>query len=348
MYLENENEKYLTLRELLIQNKCPTIIYVARVSETTSLADRLSKDGIPAIPFNGQMDRSEKIVNQNLFMSNEVQVIVATSAFGMGVDKSDVKLVIHYDISDSLENYVQEAGRAGRDQSIQADCYVLYNENDLDKHFLLLNQSKITINEIQQVWRAIKTMTIKNRPTVSASALEIARHAGWDDNTHDLETRVRSALSALEQAGYIKRKMNSPRVFATGVLVKSFMEASEKIDHSPLFYDEVDKTNAKRIIQRIISARAISKVDGDAESRVDYISDILGIPRMEVEEAISRMRQEGILADSMDLNAYIKKNEETKTTNVIAKFSKLERYMLSNIFKYEGSFDLKEFNGEMK
>lgn len=344
LYLENENEKYLTLRELLIQNKCPTIIYVARVSETTSLADRLSKDGIPAIPFNGQMDRSEKIVNQNLFMSNEVQVIVATSAFGMGVDKSDVKLVIHYDISDSLENYVQEAGRAGRDQSIQADCYVLYNENDLDKHFLLLNQSKITINEIQQVWRAIKTMTIKNRPTVSASALEIARHAGWDDNTHDLETRVRSALSALEQAGYIKRKMNSPRVFATGVLVKSFMEASEKIDHSPLFYDEIDKTNAKRIIQRIISARAISKVDGDAESRVDYISDILGIPRMEVEEAISRMRQEGILADSMDLNAYIKKNEETKTTNVIAKFAKLERYLLANIFKYEGSFDLKEFN----
>ena len=344
LYMENENDKYSTLRELLIENKCPTIIYVARVKETETLAKKLSKDGIPAIPFNGQMERSDKIENQNLFMSNEVQVIVATSAFGMGVDKSDVKLVIHYDISDSLENYVQEAGRAGRDQSIQADCYVLYNENDLDKHFLLLNQSKITINEIQQVWRAIKLMTIKNRPTVSASALEIARHAGWDESKKDVETRVRSALSALEQAGYIKRKMNSPRVFATGVLVKSYIEASEKIDKSPLFYDEIDRTTAKRIIKKIISARATSIVDGDAESRVDYISDDLGIPRMDVEEAISRMRQEHILADSMDLNAYIKKSEETKTTNVIAKFAKLERYMLENIFKYEGKFDLKEFN----
>lgn len=344
LYMENENDKYSTLRELLIENKCPTIIYVARVKETETLAKKLSKDGIPAIPFNGQMERSDKIENQNLFMSNEVQVIVATSAFGMGVDKSDVKLVIHYDISDSLENYVQEAGRAGRDQSIQADCYVLYNENDLDKHFLLLNQSKITINEIQQVWRAIKSMTIKNRPTVSASALEIARHAGWDESKKGVEPRVRSALSALEQAGYIKRKTNSPRVFATGVLVKSYIEASEKIDKSPLFYDEIDRTVAKRIIKKIISARATSIVDGDAESRVDYISDDLGIPRMEVEEAISRMRQEQILADSMDLNAYIKKNEETRTTNVIAKFARLERYMLENIFKYEGKFDLKEFN----
>lgn len=344
LYQEDENEKYVTLRELLIAKKCPTIIYVARTRETTSLANRLSKDGIPAVAFNGQMERGEKIKNQDLFMNNETQVIVATSAFGMGVNKEDVKLVIHYDISDSLENYVQEAGRAGRDQSIQAECYILYNENDLDKHFSLLNETKITINEIQQVWRAIKSMTTKNRKTVSASGLEIARHAGWDENKKDIETRVRSAISALEQAGYLKRKYNSPRVFATGVLVKSYVEASKKIDDSTLFSSEDSKTQAKRIIKSIISARATSKVDGDAESRVDYISDNLGIPRLDVEEAINKMRQEKILADSMDLNAYIKRNEESKTINVISRFSKLERYMSDHIFNYNGCFDLKEFN----
>ena len=105
------------------------------------------------------MESSEKIANQEAFIKNEVQVIVATSAFGMGVDKKDVKLVIHYDISDSLENYVQEAGRAGRDQSLEAECYVLYSDNDLDKHFILLNQTKLSISEIQQVWNAIKDMT---------------------------------------------------------------------------------------------------------------------------------------------------------------------------------------------
>lgn len=120
---------------------------------------------------------SEKQKNQEAFINDEAQVIVATAAFGIGVDKSNVGLVIHYDISDSLENYVQEAGRAGRDQSIQAECYVLFNDGDLDKHFILLNQTKLSISEIQRVWKAIKDLTGK-RPTMRRSALEIARQAG--------------------------------------------------------------------------------------------------------------------------------------------------------------------------
>lgn len=131
-------------------------------------------------------------------MSGEARIIVATSAFGMGVDKSDVGLVIHYEISDSLENYVQEAGRAGRDAGIEADCYVLYNEEDLSKHFLLLNQTKMTLKEIQQVWKTIKDLT-RYRSKVSNSALEIARLAGWDDNVADIETRVRTAIASLER-----------------------------------------------------------------------------------------------------------------------------------------------------
>lgn len=132
----------------------------------------------------------------------------------MGVDKKDVKLVIHYDISDSLENYVQEAGRAGRDEHLQAECYVLFNDEDLNKHFILLNQTKLSISEIQQVWKAIKDLT-KTRPNVCCSPLEIARQAGWDDSKQEIETRVKTAISALESAGYVKRGNNSPRVYAT-------------------------------------------------------------------------------------------------------------------------------------
>jgi ATP-dependent DNA helicase RecQ len=124
----------------------------------------------------------------------EVDIIVATSAFGMGVDKSDVGAVIHYDISNSLENYIQEAGRAGRDENIKADCFVLFNEDDLDKHFILLNQTKISVKEINQVWKAIKELT-KTRAQVSNSALEIARKAGWDDSINEIETRVTTAIA---------------------------------------------------------------------------------------------------------------------------------------------------------
>ena len=151
---DNEEEKYNTVRDLLDEKKCPTIIYVSRTRRAVSLAHRLTADGYPAKPYHGRMDKEEKTLNQDAFIKGEVNIIVATSAFGMGVDKKDVGMVIHFDISDSLENYIQEAGRAGRDESMSADCYVLFNDDDRGKHFILLNQTNLSIREIQQVWKA--------------------------------------------------------------------------------------------------------------------------------------------------------------------------------------------------
>lgn len=136
IHAETDEDKYAKLRELVAESTCPTIVYVSRTRRTKELALKLTRDGYKALPFNGKMDSDEKIANQDAFMSDQVRIIVATSAFGMGVDKKDVGLVVHYDISDSLENYVQEAGRAGRDPHLNARCYVLYSDNDLDKHFI--------------------------------------------------------------------------------------------------------------------------------------------------------------------------------------------------------------------
>ena len=171
IHAENNDDKYLKLRGLVAESDCPTIVYVSRTKRTQELAAKLTRDGYKALPFNGKMDSDDKIANQDAFMNDQVRIIVATSAFGMGVDKKDVGLVVHYDISDSLENYVQEAGRAGRDPSLNARCYVLYSDNDLDKHFILLNQTKLSISEIQQVWKAVKDLT-RQRMKVSCSALD--------------------------------------------------------------------------------------------------------------------------------------------------------------------------------
>src|SRR5690606_2997886 len=156
---QDEQEKYNALRDLVEEKACPTIVYVSRTKKAYSLAEQLTKDGFNAKPYHGKMDVKEKTENQNAFISGDVQIMVATSAFGMGVDKKDVQMVIHYEISDSLENYVQEAGRAGRDENLTADCFVLFNDEDLGKHFVLLNQTKLTVKEIRQVWKAIKALT---------------------------------------------------------------------------------------------------------------------------------------------------------------------------------------------
>ena len=114
---------------------------------------------------------------------------------------------------------------------------MLFNNNDLNKHFILLNQTKLSIGEIQQVWRAVKDLT-KQRQSICCSPLEIARQAGWDDSGSEMETRVKTAIAALENAGYLIRGRNVPHVYATSILAKSMREAGAMIDRSALFTAE--------------------------------------------------------------------------------------------------------------
>ena len=344
---ESDAEKYAQLRSLIEEKDCPTIVYVSRTRRTKQLADQLCNDGFAARPFHGKMESREKVANQKAFMEDQVQVMVATSAFGMGVDKANVGLVVHYDISDSLENYVQEAGRAGRDERLQADCYVLFDENDLDKHFILLNQTKMSIREIQQVWKAVKELA-GNRRVIRRSPLELARKAGWDETAMDLETRVKTAVQALENAGYLKRGKNVPHVYATSILVPNMIEAAAKIDRS-LRMNDRNREYAKRILQMLISKRSVAKAGNDeAESRIDYISDILGIPKRDVIDTVQLLRQEGILADTKDLTAYIRRNAngraQNHARNELNKYIAIEGFLLKNLKEEGGSVNLKEYN----
>jgi len=339
---KSEEEKYNTLRNLLEERDCPTIVYAVKTKTVDKLAQRLIQDGFSARAFHGKMDKDKKTENQDAFIKGDVRIMVATSAFGMGVDKKDVGMVVHYEISDSLENYVQEAGRAGRDEKITADCYVLFNDEDLNKHFMLLNQTKLNIEEIQQVWKAIKDVT-RLRMKTCQSALEIARRAGWSEKLDDMENRVKAAIAALENAGYIRRGQNMLRVFANSILARNVQEAAEKINASQRF-DDKQKQNAIRIIKSLISSKSRKiAMDEDAESRVDYISDYLGIPREEVIQIVNLLREERILADMKDLVAFVKRNQN-RSLGILNSFAKIENFLLSVFSKEEKTFHIKELN----
>jgi len=342
----DDEEKYNAVRDLITEKDCPTIIYVSRTKRARELAERLNQDGFNARAFHGKMESQEKTENQDAFISGDVQIMVATSAFGMGVDKKDVGMVIHYEISDSLENYVQEAGRAGRGENITADCYVLFNEEDLGKHFILLNQTKINIHEIKQIWNAIKFLT-KFKSSVQKSALEIARAAGWDDNLKEIETRVTTAIAALEEAGYVKRKQNMPRVFANSILSKTAQEAIDKIMRSQKFSEE-QKITATRIIKYLFSSKSRKRANADeAESRVDYISDSLGINTYNVISIVNLLRDEKILADAKDLMAFIKKGDnKNRSLTITQGYGLIENFLCPLFDEQEKLFHIKELNEE--
>lgn len=346
-HVEDEKEKYDKLREIIQTHPGQSIIvYVAATKKAESLAKKLTDDGFPALCYHGKLAANDKKENQDRFLSDDVRIMVATNAFGMGVDKSDVTLVVHYSISASLENYVQEAGRAGRNPTLSADCFVLFNESDLDRHFSLLTSSKLSLADIQQVWRAVKSFCRDSgREEFSASALQIAERAGWvlgdGCQKEDLETRVRAALNALEQAGYLERGNNAPRVFATGIRVNSLLEAEPVLSASELFDSEQDRVNAKRILQSLISQRSTYRSQQDnPESRTDYLADRLGLPMNSVVDLVGKMREAGILSGDSDIKASILFNRK-KTQKALTQVLRLAELLTSSFFGDNRNIDLR-------
>lgn len=339
---KTETEKFKTLKQLLMEENIPTIIYAATTKTVDDLFKRLKREGFNISKFHGKMEKDEKIVEQNKFMDNRTLIMIATNAFGMGVDKDNIKRIIHYDISGSLEDYIQEAGRAGRKEDIEAKCYILFSDNDLNTHFSMLNNTKLNLKEIQQIWSGVKVLT-KHRNEISYSSLEIARKSGWDeDKVHEIQTRVTTALAALENAGYVKRSFNTPSVYANSILAKSVIEANKKIKESKMFTDK-ELINAERIVSFLITRKYQRRKRQDIpEAQIDHIADKLALHTQEVVKVVRKLKEIKILKDDQDLIAEIADNTTTRfPLRITSMYKEITDYLI-NLFKEERmSYNLK-------
>jgi ATP-dependent DNA helicase RecQ len=175
----------------------PGIVYCSTKREVDEVYMILRRLDIPAHRYHGGMTTSERNEEQERYMrSGRRTVMVATSAFGLGIDKPDIRYVLHYQAPASLEQYVQEAGRAGRDGR-RSNCLLLYDPSDRAIHEALLTRSRVRPDQLYRIGRALSAWADEQRdPSLEALAVSA-----------ELGPRIAAALLArIEQAGLVERR----------------------------------------------------------------------------------------------------------------------------------------------
>ena len=213
-------EKFAHVHQVLTSYLPPetsggAIIYCATRRQSEEVAEFLKLKGVNADHFHAGLPPETKKDVQRRFIGGELRAIAATNAFGMGIDKPDVRVVIHADIPGSLENYLQEAGRAGRDQA-SARCVLLHSADDVDRQFGMSAHSRLTRAEIHGILRALRNLDRKKRlgGEVVATTGEILgedEEQAFERDSATDDTRVRTAVAWLEEAKLLTRRRTGCR-----------------------------------------------------------------------------------------------------------------------------------------
>ncbi|MGZ8193171.1 MAG: RecQ family ATP-dependent DNA helicase [Methylobacter sp.] len=343
----NGADKYPRINTLLTErlSRQPdggsAIIYCARRQSTEDIAEYLQQQGWQVETFHAGKDAAQKKHIQENFVKSTTRIITATNAFGMGIDKEDVRLVIHADIPGSIENYLQEAGRAGRDQK-DAECVLLFDEHDIETQFKLSASSQINQRDIAQILRGLRKIRKDKYGNVVLTTGELLMddevQTSFDNEDHAADTKVKTAVSWLERAGFIERNENRTQVFQGRPLVKNLDEAKIKIEKLDLSQRQQQRWLA--IVEALFNADSDEGFSANELALLGAFTDdkddqkagkINETASQRVIRTLYDMANAGLIQKSLLLTACVRHKVSNSSLAVLEKVCSLERVMIKTL-----------------
>ena len=349
-----EPQKVSRIGELLEVSLGPTggklhgvaIVYARSRRRTEQLAATLGGRGWSVEYFHAGLDAPDKKRVQDGFVAGEIPVIVATNAFGMGIDKEDVRLVVHADVPASIESYLQEAGRAGRDGD-PADCILLFAKGDLEKQFDLEAENRITKRDIAQILSAIRKSRRRDAGEVVMSPGEILRvpdtEVSFEEDDRSAATKVKTAIAWLERARFVLRDENLTNVFQGVSAVRDLDAARRRI--AELDVDERRRRRWFEVLEALQYADLRDGLDADGLANLPAFKPLRSrvgdgargrdsTATGAVLRTLHEMTSAGLLERGIYFTAWVRRRIEDPTVDRLARIIRMER-AVANILREE-------------
>lgn len=353
--VDDQKEKYEKLvQEIIALGNVPTIIYIPQnarackeLCESLLKEPRIIEMGLVIEPFYSKIDdeidsgkrtgRSKGEILED-FIHDKIDIVIATTAFGMGIDKPNIQAVIHYETSDSLEAYLQESGRGGRSDSIQAQCIIFFSNEDFDKLFMQQNRTKVEYEEIVKILKELKR---EKRDPVVLTLKQLAEKIGQDteDSAKDYDTMIKTALLELEEADIIERKRNYTKIFATA-LQESNGNRMEHV-HNVLDPHKEELLEIYDEMIRVMSALiGRSKVD---PITTDDLADQIGLSRNHLYRVLHELAKKELITMGNDISATISRSVLKELKKHFAMENKVLAY-LEQLPAFQKDFNVRDIN----
>ncbi|HEY0377733.1 MAG TPA: RecQ family ATP-dependent DNA helicase [Pyrinomonadaceae bacterium] len=275
---QKEREKINHIRALASRHANGSgIIYTSTRKAVEQVTNRLLGAGLNVIGYHAGMDEAARTSAQEAFMAGRAQMIVATNAFGMGIDKPDIRFVAHYQMPGSIEAYYQEIGRAGRDR-LPSDCVLLFNYADKRTQDYFIEGSYPPPETVAKVYQAL---VATNQKRIELSVSELATRASLRN-----EMAVQSSLVILEKAGHIERGASGENRAALRLQMKP-QDARAAVSGR--------ETQARQVLFGLLGGYDLNE-RADIELDVTEFAESMALEVAAVRRALSQLSSSGVVA----------------------------------------------------